>query len=385
MPAYSSPIASKLPKVGTTIFTVMSKLAAEHNAINLSQGFPDFDCAPKLLELVDKYFHAGLNQYPPSAGIMALRERVVEKAATLYGTTYDPEHEATIVPGATYGIFTAISAFVRPGDEVIMFEPTYDSYTPAVEVNGGIPVYVRLQYPDYSIDWQAVQRAITPKTRMIVINTPNNPTTSVFSAEDMRVFEGMLRNTNIIVVSDEVYEHLIYDGHQHQSVARFPGLAERSFVVSSFGKTYSVTGWKMGYVLAPKELMNEFRKVHQFNVFVTNGPLQYVLAEYMADPSAYLSLAAFYQQKRDFFLSAVKGSRLRVLPSRGTFFQNFAYDAVSDEKDTDLAVRLTKEKGLASIPLSAFYHDGHCDKVLRFCFAKSEQTLAQAAEILRGL
>ena len=385
MPAYSSPIASKLPKVGTTIFTVMSKLAAEHNAINLSQGFPDFDCAPKLLELVDKYFHAGLNQYPPSAGIMALRERVVEKAATLYGTTYDPEHEATIVPGATYGIFTAISAFVRPGDEVIMFEPTYDSYTPAVEVNGGIPVYVRLQYPDYSIDWQAVQRAITPKTRMIVINTPNNPTTSVFSAEDMRVFEGMLRNTNIIVVSDEVYEHLIYDGHQHQSVARFPGLAERSFVVSSFGKTYSVTGWKMGYVLAPKELMNEFRKVHQFNVFVTNGPLQYVLAEYMADPSAYLSLAAFYQQKRDFFLSAVKGSRLRVLPSRGTFFQNFAYDAVSDEKDTDLAVRLTKEKGLASIPLSAFYHDGHCDKVLRFCFAKSEQTLARGAEILRGL
>ena len=385
MPTYSSPIASKLPKVGTTIFTVMSKLAQEHNAINLSQGFPDFDCAPKLLELVGKYFNAGLNQYPPSAGVMALRERVVEKAAALYGATYDAESEATIVPGATYGIFTAITAFVRPGDEVIMFEPTYDSYTPAVEVNGGKPVYVRLQYPDYSIDWQAVQRAITPKTRMIVINTPNNPTTSVFSAEDMRVFEGMLRNTNIIVVSDEVYEHLIYDGHQHQSVARFPGLAERSFVVSSFGKTYSVTGWKMGYVLAPKELMNEFRKVHQFNVFVTNGPLQYVLAEYMADPSAYLSLAAFYQQKRDFFLSAVKGSRLRVLPSRGTFFQNFAYDAVSDEKDTDLAVRLTKEKGLASIPLSAFYHDGHCDKVLRFCFAKSEQTLAQAAEILRGL
>ena len=385
MPAYSSPIASKLPKVGTTIFTVMSKLAAEHNAINLSQGFPDFDCAPKLLELVDKYFHAGLNQYPPSAGIMALRERVVEKAAALYGATYDPEHEATIVPGATYGIFNAITAFVRPGDEVIMFEPTYDSYTPAVEVNGGKPVYVRLQYPDYSIDWQAVQRAITPKTRMIVINTPNNPTTSVFSAEDMQVFEGMLRNTNLIVVSDEVYEHLIYDGHQHQSVARFPGLAERSFVVSSFGKTYSVTGWKMGYVLAPKELMHEFRKVHQFNVFVTNGPLQYVLAEYMADPAAYLSLAAFYQQKRDFFLAHLEGSRLRVLPSRGTFFQNFAYDAVSDEKDTDLAVRLTKEKGLASIPLSAFYHDGHCDKVLRFCFAKSEQTLAKGAAILRSL
>ena len=385
MPNYSSAITSKLPAVGTTIFTVMSKLAQEHNAINLSQGFPDFDCAPRLLELVGKYFNAGLNQYPPMAGVMALRERVVEKAAALYDATYDPEHEATIVPGATYGIFTAITAFVRPGDEVVLFEPTYDSYAPAVEVNGGRPVYVRLQYPDYGIDWNAVQQAITPKTRMIVINTPNNPTTSVFSAEDMRAFENMLRNTNIIVVADEVYEHLIYDGHQHQSVARFPGLAERSFVVSSFGKTYSVTGWKMGYVLAPKELMSEFRKVHQFNVFVTNGPLQYVLAEYMADPSAYLSLAAFYQQKRDFFLAGLAGSRFKVLPSRGTFFQNLAYDAVSDEKDTDLAVRLTKEKGLAAIPLSVFYHDGHCDKVLRFCFAKSEQTLAKGAAILRAL
>jgi methionine aminotransferase len=350
VPSFSSAITSKLPAVGTTIFTVMSKLAQEHNAINLSQGFPDFDCAPRLLELVAKYFNAGLNQYPP-----------------------------------TYGIFTAITAFVRPGDEVVLFEPTYDSYAPAVEVNGGRPVYVRLQYPDYSIDWNAVQQAITPKTRMIVINTPNNPTTSVFSAEDMRAFENILRNTNIIVVADEVYEHLIYDGHQHQSVARFPGLAERSFVVSSFGKTYSVTGWKMGYVLAPRELMNEFRKVHQFNVFVTNGPLQYVLADYMADASAYLSLAAFYQKKRDFFLAGLAGSRFRVLPSRGTFFQNLAYDAISDEKDTDLAVRLTKEKGLASIPLSVFYHDGHCDKVLRFCFAKSEQTLAKGAAILRSL
>ena len=385
MPAYPNKLTSKLPNVGTTIFTVMSRLAQEHNAINLSQGFPDFDCAPKLLELVTKYFNAGLNQYPPMAGIMALRERVTEKAAALYGAHYDPEHEATIVPGATYGIFTAIAAFVRPGDEVIVFEPAYDSYVPAIEVNGGKPVYVRLQYPEYGIDWQEVQRAITPKTRMIVINTPNNPTTSVFSAEDMRVFANMLRNTDVVVVADEVYEHLIYDGHQHQSVARFPGLAERSFVVSSFGKTYSVTGWKMGYVLAPKELMSEFRKVHQFNVFVTNGPLQYVLADYMADPAAYLSLAAFYQQKRDFFLARLAGSRFRVLPSRGTFFQNLAYDAITDEKDTDLAVRLTKEKSLASIPLSVFYHDGHCDKVLRFCFAKSEQTLAKGAAILRGI
>ncbi len=385
MPSYSSTIDSKLPNVGTTIFTVMSRLAQEHNAINLSQGFPDFDCAPRLLELVPKYFNAGLNQYPPMAGVMALRERVVEKAAALYGAAYDPEHEVTIVPGATYGIFNAITAFVRLGDEVVLFEPTYDSYAPAVEVNGGRPVYVRLQYPDYSIDWNAVRQAITPQTRMIVINTPNNPTTSVFSAEDMRAFENILRNTNIIVVADEVYEHLVYDGHQHQSVARFPGLAKRSFVVSSFGKTYSVTGWKMGYVLAPRELMNEFRKVHQYNVFVTNGPLQYVLAEYMGDPSVYLSLAAFYQRKRDFFLAGLAGSRFRVLPSRGTFFQNLAYDAVSDEKDTDLAIRLTKEKGLAAIPLSVFYHDGQCDKVLRFCFAKSEQTLAKGAAILRSL
>ena len=259
MPAYRHPIASKLPNVGTTIFTVMSRLAQEHNAINLSQGFPDFECAPELRALVPKYFNAGLNQYPPMAGVPALREIIAEKSAALYGTSYDPEHEVTVVPGATCGIFTAVSAFVRPGDEVIVFEPAYDSYVPAIEVNGGKPVFVRLKYPDYSIDWQAVARAITPKTRMLIINTPNNPTASVFSAEDMRSLEGLLRDTNIVVISDEVYEHLIYDGGRHESVSRFRGLAERSFVVSSFGKTYSVTGWKMGYVLAPQELMAEFR------------------------------------------------------------------------------------------------------------------------------
>jgi methionine aminotransferase len=385
MPAYRHPIASKLPNVGTTIFTVMSRLAQEHNAINLSQGFPDFECAPELRALIPKYFNAGLNQYPPMAGVAALREVIAEKAAALYGTAYDPEHEVTVVPGATYGIFTAVSAFVRPGDEVIVFEPAYDSYVPAIEVNGGKPVFVRLQYPDYSIDWQAVKNAITPKTRMLIINTPNNPTASVFSAEDMRALEGILRGTDIVVVSDEVYEHLIYDGGQHQSVARFPGLAERSFIVSSFGKTYSVTGWKMGYVLAPKELMAEFRKVHQFNVFVANGPLQHVLAEHMKNRDAYLSLNAFYQKKRDFFLAQLEGSRFKPLPSRGTFFQNLSYAAITDEKDSELAVRLTKEKGVASIPLSVFYHDGHCDRVLRFCFAKSEDTLARGAAILRAL
>jgi len=382
MPSFPRPIASKLPTVGTTIFTVMSRLAQEHNAINLSQGFPDFDCARALRDLVTKYINAGLNQYPPMAGVMRLRERVAEKVEALYGTKYDPEHEVTVTPGATYGIFTAVATLVRPGDEVILFEPAYDSYAPSIEVSGGVPVYVQLRYPDYSIDWQQVQRAITPKTRMIIINTPNNPTASVFSGEDMRMLEGMLRGTDIVVVSDEVYEHIVFDGHRHQSVARFPGLAERSFVVSSFGKTYHVTGWKMGYVLAPKELTSEFRKVHQFNVFVTNGPLQYALAEYMENRDAYLSLAAFYQKKRDFFLQGVQSSRFKPLPSRGTFFQNLAYDAVSDERDTDLAIRLTKERGIASIPVSVFYRQPPPHKVLRFCFAKSEETLARGAEIL---
>ena len=382
MPKFSSPIASKLPHVGTTIFTVMSRLAAEHKAINLSQGFPDFDCAPELRALLAKYINAGLNQYPPMAGVAPLREAIAGKVAELYGAAYDPEHEITVVPGATYGIFTAITTLIRPGDEVILFEPAYDSYAPAVEVNGGIPVYVQLRFPEYSIDWQDVQNAITPKTRMIIINTPNNPTASVFSAEDLRLLEGMLRNTDIVVVSDEVYEHIVFDGHRHQSVARFPGLAERSFVVSSFGKTYHITGWKTGYVLAPKELMAEFRKVHQFNAFVTNGPVQYALAEYMKDRDAYLSLAAFYQKKRDFFLEGIGASRFKPLPSRGTFFQNLRYDAISDEKDTDLAIRLTKEYGVAAIPVSVFYREPPPHKVLRFCFAKSEETLAKGAEIL---
>jgi methionine aminotransferase len=382
---YPHPIASKLPKVGTTIFTVMSRLAAEHNAINLSQGFPDFDCAPELRELFCHYINAGLNQYPPMAGIIGLREAIAEKMQALYGAAYDPEHEITVTPGATYAIFTAVSAFVRPGDEVILFEPAYDSYGPAVEVNGGKPVYVQMRYPDYSIDWEAVKNAITPKTRMMILNTPNNPTASVFSAEDLRVLDGLLRDTDIIIASDEVYEHLVFDGHQHQSVARFPGLAERSFVVNSFGKTYAVTGWKMGYAMAPKNLMLEFRKVHQFNAFVSNGPVQYALADYMKNKDAYLSLAAFYQKKRDFFLAGLEGSRFKPLPSRGTFFQNLAYDAISDERDTDLAIRLTREKGIASIPVSVFYREPPAHKVLRFCFAKSEETLARGAEILRKI
>ena len=385
MLTYHHPITSKLPNVGTTIFTTMSKLAAEHNAINLSQGFPDFDCAPELRALFCKYINSGLNQYPPMAGIISLREAIAEKMHFLYGASYDAEHEVTVTPGATYGIFSAVTAFVRPGDEVILFEPAYDSYGPAVEVNGGRAVYVQMQYPDYSIDWEAVKDAITPRTRMIILNTPNNPTASVFSAEDLRLLEGLLRDTNIVVASDEVYEHLVFDGHQHQSVARFPGLAERSFVVNSFGKTYAGTGWKMGYVLAPKNLMLEFRKVHQFNAFVSNGPVQYALTDHLKNRDAYLSLSAFYQKKRDFFLERLKGSRFKPLPSRGTFFQNLAYDDISNELDTDLAIRLTKEHGLASIPVSVFYRQPPAHKVLRFCFAKSEETLARGAEILRKL
>ncbi|MGZ8210829.1 MAG: methionine aminotransferase [Burkholderiales bacterium] len=385
MPRYTGKVDSKLPRVGTTIFTVMSRLAAEHNAINLSQGFPDFDCAPELRALVTKYLNAGLNQYPPMAGVPCLRESVAEKCAALYGTEYDPEDEVTIVPGATYGIYTAVATMVRPGDEVILLEPAYDSYAPAVEVHGGKPVYVQLTYPDYAIDWQAVQQAITPRTRLIIVNTPNNPTATVFSAEDLRMLEGLLRGTDIVLVSDEVYEHIVFDGHAHQSIARFPGLAERSFVVSSFGKTYSVTGWKMGYVLAPRELVAEFRKVHQFNVFVANGPVQYALAEYMRVKDAYLGLAAFYQRKRDFFLEGLRGSRWQPLFSRGTFFQNLRYDAISDEPDTELAVRLTRERGVASIPVSVFYREPPAHKVLRFCFAKSEETLARGAEILSRL
>lgn len=382
---YPGRIDSKLPRVGTTIFTVMSRLAAEHNAINLSQGFPDFDCSEELKSLFTKWLNAGVNQYPPMAGVPVLREAIAEKVESLYGARYDPETEITVTPGATYGIFTAIAAMVRPGDEVLLFEPAYDSYAPSVEVNGGKPVYVQLTYPDYAIDWNAVSKAITPRTRMIVINTPNNPTASVLSAEDMRMLEGLVKGTDITIVSDEVYEHILFDGGKHQSVARFPGLAERSFVVSSFGKTYHVTGWKMGYALAPRELMAEFRKVHQFNVFVANGPVQYALAEYMQNRDAYLGLADFYQRKRDFFLEGVKGSRWKPLPSRGTFFQNLAYDAISDERDTDLAVRLTKQHGVASIPVSVFYREPPQHRVLRFCFAKSEQTLARGAEILARL
>jgi methionine aminotransferase len=385
MPDFPYTVTSKLPRVGTTVFTVMSRLAAEHDAINLSQGFPDFDCDPALQDLVTRYMKAGCNQYPPMAGIPQLREAIANKVRALYGASYDPEHEITVTPGATYGLFTAIAALIRPGDEVIVFEPAYDSYVPSIEVQGGKAVYVGLKFPDYHIDWEEVKHAITPKTRMIIINTPNNPTASVFSAQDMQALEKITRDTDIVILSDEVYEHIVFDGAQHQSVARFPGLAERSFVVSSFGKTYHVTGWKMGYCLAPKALMNEFRKVHQFNVFTCNAPVQYALAEFMQHREHYLGLAAFYQQKRDYFRDRLRESRFTLLPSSGTYFQSVRYDDITDEKDSDFAMRLTREHGIAAIPLSAFYHDPPDYKVLRFCFAKTGQTLLKGTEILRRI
>jgi methionine aminotransferase len=382
MPHFHGHFTSKLPHVGTTIFTVMSRLAQEHNAINLSQGFPDFDCSQALRDLFTKAVNSGLNQYPPMAGVPVLRERIADKMQQLYGIVYDPEREITVVPGATYGIFTAIATFVRPGDEVILFEPAYDSYEPGISTAGGVPVFVPLEVPDYHVDWSKVQAAITPRTRMIIVNTPHNPTATVLSAEDMRTLESLLKGTDIVVVSDEVYEHIVFDGHVHQGVARFPGLAERSVFVSSFGKTYSVTGWKMGYVCAPRELMDEYRKVHQFNAFVCCAPVQYAFAEYMKDPQPYLELAAFYQAKRDLFRAGIEASRFTLMPSRGSFFQCVGYDAVSEERDTDLAIRLTKEKGLACIPVSVFYNKPHYEKVLRFCFAKSDETLKRGAEIL---
>lgn len=382
MPQYPKPICSKLPNVGTTIFTVMSRLAAQHNAINLSQGFPDFRCADGLIDMVDKHMRAGHNQYAPMAGVVSLREAIARKVQDLYGASYHPEDEITVTAGATQAIFTAVAAMVRPGDEVIVFEPVYDSYVPSIELNGGRAVYVRQHFPDYRIDWEEVKRAITPKTRMIMLNTPHNPTASVLSANDMRKLEALTRNTDIVIVSDEVYEHIVFDGLTHQSVARFPGLAERSFIISSFGKTYHITGWKIGYCLAPQELMGEFRKAHQFNVFVANHPIQLALAEFMANSEHYLQLADFYQKKRDFFRSRITGSRFKLLPSCGTYFQSVRYDAITDQQDTDFAVRMTKESGVASIPVSVFYREPVDHKVLRFCFAKNEETLERAAEIL---
>ena len=383
MPHYAGPIASRLPGVGTTIFTVMSRLAHECGALNLSQGYPDYSGPTQLLDAVARHMHAGDNQYAPMAGALALREAIAEKVATLYGADYDVDSEITVTAGATQAIFTAIACLVRPGDEVVVFEPVYDSYVPGILLNGGTPVAARLSFPDYRPDWAEVRRLITPRTRMIMINSPHNPTGSVWDEADLRQLEALVRDTDIVVVSDEVYEHMVYDGRRHESLARYPALAERSFIVSSFGKTYHVTGWKIAYCLAPRELTAEFRKAHQFITFCVNTPCQLGLADFMkARPDWYTELVAFYQAKRDFFRNALSGSRFELLPCRGTYFQSVRYRAISDEPDRALAERLTREIGVASIPVSVFYGDGEDNRVLRFCFAKNEETLQRAAERL---
>lgn len=375
-------ILSKLPKVGTTIFTVMSKLAAEEQALNFSQGFPDFPADPDLLELVSKYMKKGHNQYAPMAGVPVLREVLAEKTKKLYSAEYDPESEITITSGATQAIFTAIAAVIREGDEVIIFEPAYDCYEPAIELSGGKPVYLQLKGPKFSINWEGLKKVINHRTRMIIINTPHNPTGAILTAGDMAKLEKITKNTDIIILSDEVYEHIIFDGYEHQSVARYPKLAERTFIISSFGKTFHTTGWKIGYCLAPKNLMTEFRKVHQFLVFAANTPIQLAIAEYLKNENKYLDLGKFYQEKRDAFNKMVSGSKFKFEPSSGTYFQLLNYSRITDERDTDFAVRLTKELKLASIPVSVFYHKPIDEKFLRFCFAKKEETLQQAAEIL---
>lgn len=379
------PPPTRLPTVGTTIFTVMSRLAAEHGAINLSQGFPDFSPPPWLPERVAHHMAAGHNQYAPMAGALPLREAIAQKVADLYGASYDVEAEVTVTAGATQGIFTAIAACVRPGDEVVVFAPVYDSYVPAIELNGGKAVYATLRFPDYLPDWDEVRALIGPRTRMIVVNTPHNPSGTVWSAADMAALDGLVRDTGIVVLADEVYEHMVFAG-RHESVARYPGLAERSFVVSSFGKTCHITGWKIAYCLAPRELMAEFRKAHQFVVFAVNHPMQLALADFMrAQPGFALALADFYRAKRDFLRAELAGSRFEPLPCHGTYFQLARYDAISDEADTEFARRLTVEHGVAAIPVSVFYPGGDDHRVVRFCFAKNEDTLAAAGQRLRAL
>ncbi|WP_322059662.1 pyridoxal phosphate-dependent aminotransferase [Paraburkholderia sp. J63] len=384
-PLLSPSFPSRLPDVGTTIFTVMSALAAEKRAVNLGQGFPDFDCDVRIVDAVAQAMRDGHNQYPPMAGVPALREAIAEKIESVYGRRYDANTEITVTAGATQALLTAILCTVHPGDEVIVVEPTYDSYLPSIELAGGKPVFVTLEAPDYAIPFDRLAAAITPKTRLILINTPHNPTGTVWRAEDMRKLEEIVRGTNVLILSDEVYEHMVYDDQPHESVARYPELAARSFIVSSFGKTFHVTGWKIGYVAAPAPLTAEFHKVHQFNVFTVNTPMQVGLAHYLRDPKPYLELPAFYQKKRDFFRAGLANSRFKLLPCEGTYFQCVDYSAISDLPEAEFSKWLTAEIGVAAIPVSAFYHEPHESGVVRFCFAKKESTLATALERLARL
>ncbi|MDF1485671.1 pyridoxal phosphate-dependent aminotransferase [Ramlibacter sp. H39-3-26] len=383
--AYTPPITTKLPAVGTTIFSVMSALAAEKNAVNLGQGFPDFNCDARLVQAVTSAMERGLNQYPPMPGVPALRDAVAGKIAAMYGHRYGAADEITITAGATQAIITAILAVVRPGDEVIVLDPCYDSYVPNIDLAGGTAVRVPLTPGTFRPDFDRIAAAIGPKTRAIIVNSPHNPSATVWTQGEMLHLQELLAPTDVLLISDEVYEHMVFDGERHQSAARFPGLAARAFIISSFGKTYHVTGWKVGYVAAPAPLTAEFRKVHQFNVFTVNTPMQHGLAAYMADAAPYLELPAFYQRKRDLFREGLATTRLRLLPSQGSYFQCVDISTVSDLSESDFCLWLTGEIGVAAIPLSAFYPDGFDQRVVRFCFAKKDETLHSALERLRRL
>ena len=376
---------SKLPNIETTIFTVMSGLANKHKAINLSQGFPNFKSDQKLIDLVSKAMNSGYNQYALMPGNMELREAIAKKFDLLYGSSYHPESEITITAGATQAIYDVITAFVRPEDEVIILKPAYDCYEPSIKINGGKPVSIQLEAPNYQVNWDEVKQKISTKTKMIIINTPHNPSGTIFSEADMLKLQDLTKNTNMIVLSDEVYEHIVFDGEKHQSACLFPDLKSRSFITASFGKTFHNTGWKTGYCCAPKALMEEFQKIHQFNVFSVNHPVQKGLADYMQDSNTYLGLSEFFQDKRDLFLNMIKDSRFYFKPSQGTYFQVLDYSKITQEYDVDYAKRLTIEEGLASIPLSVFNENNLDNKVLRFCFAKTDETLKHAADILNKI
>lgn len=376
-------ITSKQPNIGTTIFTVMSQLAAETGALNLSQGFPNYNCSPKLIELVNHHMKQGMNQYAPMAGIMPLREAIAQKTFDLYGISYSPNDEITIVSGCTEALYAVMTAIIHKGDEVIVFEPAYDSYVPAVELNGGKAVYVTLSPKnDFAIDWQVVKSKITAKTKAIMLTTPHNPTGKCLTQNDIKSLAEILKDTNIFVVSDEVYEHIIFDGRKHLSPAMHTDLKERTFVCGSFGKTFHTTGWKLGYCLAPKALSTEFRKAHQWITFSCPTPFQYAFADFLKEPDNYLSVTQFYQEKRDKFINWIKDSRFEFIPAEGSFFQMVSYKNITDESDYDLAVRWTKEIGVATIPISVFYADKIDNKILRFCFAKDDEMLERAAERL---
>jgi len=375
-------IHSKLPDVGTSVFTVMSAMATQYKAINLGQGFPDFPMPAELVALVSEAMQNNFNQYAPMQGYTPLREVLAEKVQKLYGTVVSPDTQITITPGGTYAIYTSLTTVLQPGDEVIVFEPAYDSYIPNIIVNGAVPVLIDLKFPEYKIDWNEVRQRITKRTRMIMLNSPHNPTGSILSREDIAELQAIVKDTNILILSDEVYEHLVFDNIPHQSILRYPDLLERSFVCFSFGKVYHCTGWKLGYCIAGAELMKEFRKVHQFNCFSCHTPSQVALSKYLQNADSYLSLGLFLQRKRDYFQQLMQQTKFTPLPSYGSYFQCYTYGRISDEGDKDLAIRITKEYGVATIPVSAFYQSGKDNKVIRFCFAKKEETIAAAVERL---